>query len=129
MRVGIRPSTILFKCQALLVALALLLPTITSALPTPARSAEQQLIIDITQNVCSQDHSQNDQNQMPADMHKCCILCSPQALASSANSTPLDTPNYVLIRIERRLAISALPHAPPDLRATAPRGPPLNFST
>ena len=118
------------KLSALAIMLAILAPTLISILPMPAMSAEQQLLMDLGQNICSQNQSSGDHQQNHDDHMKCCVLCVTQhhvfvqsaspklATAHAITSTPQAQNYYVL----------AYPRAPPDLRASAPRGPPTSLS-
>jgi hypothetical protein len=110
----------------LAVLLALLLPTLLGILPAPALSAEQQLLLDSTQNICSQISEHKNQKQQPNAHHQCCILCNVQSLALPQYiAVTIATPSAIgNVSIKFNWRISALPRAPPDLRATAPRAPP-----
>ena len=64
---------------AALVVLALILPTVAQALPSPTLTPEQALLRDLATSICSQDgrNGGGNQDQHSPDKHDCklCILC------------------------------------------------------
>ena len=118
------------RLPAWALLLAILTPTLLGLLPAPALSAEQQLLFDTNQHICSQLPPDQDQKQLPRQHEQCCILCSvPDTAILQA-----DTEQQALLihrdaqTIDSNYAVSALRRAPPDLRSTAPRAPPINLA-
>lgn len=111
----------------------MLLPIVASLLPAPAMSAEQQLMADLGNSVCSPNSSQHqpgDKGQ-PAGMHaQCCILCGTQVLVLA----PPEQPAIVLAahrRLQEAVQVATLDVAPrerPCLDSSSPRGPPHALS-
>ncbi len=118
------------KLSALFLMLAILAPALASIMPTPALSAEQQLLFDIGQNICSQNHQGDSHRQSHDDHMKCCVLCTTQSHYFHAGHTAnsFTAPHVVSTKSIRYNFIVAIPRAPPDLRATAPRAPPAPLS-
>jgi hypothetical protein len=110
--------------SALLVAL--LAPIFASLLPVPAMSAEQQLAYDLKRFVCSQSQTDQNQKQPHHESGQCCILCGEQTQSFLFSNAILDL-KYPSLKLPEKHPIrivSAQPRAPPDLRASSPRGPP-----
>ena len=110
---------------ALAVVLALLAPMLVAVLPTPALSAEQQLLADLSQNICGHSQSGDQDKRLPADHSQCCVICVAShhvfvAQAPAVASGPL----HIVAIANLAHVIYHSVHAPPDMRATAPRGPP-----
>ena len=113
------------RTLVLAVVLALCAPALVSLLPTPALSAEQQLIVDLGQNICSHSSSDQKNHGTPATGHECCVLCvtSHHIMAAPSIETA-DQLQAITYQLDSVFPASMQPNAPPDLRATAPRGPP-----
>jgi Protein of unknown function (DUF2946) len=112
--------------SALTLIFAILAPTLIGILPSPALSAEQQLMLDLGQNICSQNQSGGEQRRSHEDHLKCCILCVAEHHVFLNNSSPSPVTSALVIStslVNQRYAV-AFPRAPPDLRSSAPRGPP-----
>ena len=101
-------------------------PVLLGVLPVSAMSAEQQLLNDISGNICSPLEQGSKNGQMPASHEHHCILCAPSNHFLGAAKTPdlVIAPSLILRRITLDLALDAAPPTRPDLRSTAPRGPP-----
>jgi hypothetical protein len=111
------------RLPSFFLLLAIVAPVLFGAMPA---SAEQRLIQDLSFNICTQAEDGGSQEQMPSSHEHCCILC-----ASAGNILGAATVAHVLIPpplkircVDVVLAASETPPTPPDLRATAPRGPP-----
>jgi hypothetical protein len=117
------------QVPALALLFAILAPVLLGILPSAAMSAEQQLSYDTSQNICTNLPSDHDKKQHQGDHNQCCILCNTQnhALLQEPVSTPVFAPPVAVHPEKTGLAILAIPNAPPDLRATAPRGPPASL--
>ena len=107
----------------------MLLPILVAMFPAPAMSAEQQLLADIGNGVCSPKGSQHqtDDKNLPSGPHgQCCILCSAQGLGLA----PPDQQAVVLLalrRLQEAEQVAARDVAPRDgplLDTASPRGPP-----
>ena len=111
------------RLPSLLLLLAILAPVLFGAIPA---SAEQRLIKDLSFNICAQTEGGGGHEQMPSSHEHCCILCaSASHVFGAATAAPLLIPPPLKIRsVDVVLAASEVPPLPPDLRATAPRGPP-----
>lgn len=113
------------RYSALALVLALLVPTLVAALPTPAFSAEQQLLADLGQNICGHGQSGDQDKGLPADHSQCCVLCGmSHHVFVPQSSVVVAEPQLVVATFSSTPIVIALLHAPPDMRATAPRGPP-----
>jgi hypothetical protein len=116
------------KICAWLLLVTLLLPTMLSIAPTPALSAEQQLIFEITQHVCSQNPSQHSPHQKQVH-ESCCILCAFQNFLFASDFGIISISKWP----ENSSAINPVyfselfTRAPPDVRATPPQGPPSSI--
>lgn len=118
---------------ALVLSIAMLLPILASVFPTPAMSAEEQLMADLGNSVCSPNvfqHQPGEKDQ-PAGMHgQCCILCGTQLLVLA----PPEQPAIVLEahrRQQEAVQVATLDVAPrerPCLDSSSPRGPPHSLS-
>jgi hypothetical protein len=108
---------------SLVLLLAILAPVLFSAIPA---SAEQLLIRDLSFNSCTQNEGGGSHEQLPISHEHCCILCSPSGhVFGIATTAHLLIPPLLKIRsFDVVLAASEIMPLPPDLRATAPRGPP-----
>jgi Protein of unknown function (DUF2946) len=110
----------------LTLLVALCTPSFATLLPTPALSAEQQLIVDLGQNICSHSRSESGDQNKPDSGHECCVLCAAShqiLLVQNSGATP-DPLQLVSYRIEPFYPAANRPRGPPDLRATGPRAPP-----
>ena len=113
------------RTLVLAVVLALCAPALVTLLPTPALSAEQQLIADLGQSICSHSSSDEKNHGTPATGHECCVLCiTTHHVFVSPNIEATGQLQFVTYKIYSIFPPSTQPNAPPDLRATAPRGPP-----
>ena|GEM_PF-3823378 len=111
------------RLPSLLLLLAILAPVLFGAVPA---NAEQRLISDLSYNICTQNEDGNSHEQTPSSHGQCCILYSPaNHVFGTATVAHLLIPPPLKIRsVDVILAASEVPPLPPDLRATAPRGPP-----
>ncbi len=111
------------RLPSLLLLLAILAPVLFGAIPA---SAEQRLIRDLSYNICAQNEDGGSHEQMPSSHEHCCILCSPAShvFGTAAAAHVLILPPLKIRSVDVVLAASEIPPLPPDLRATAPRGPP-----
>ena len=111
------------RFPSLLLLLAFIAPILFGAVPA---SAEQRLIRDLSYNICIQNEDGGSQEQMPSSHGQCCILCAPasHAFGTAAAAHVLIPPPLKMRSVDVVLAASEIPPLPPDLRATAPRGPP-----
>jgi Protein of unknown function (DUF2946) len=118
------------RLSALALMLALLAPTLISIMPSPALSAVQQLQLDMVHNICSQNQSGGEHPQSQEDHMKCCVLCVAQhhVFLSNAPTVPATVALAISSNLLNQRYVIAFPRAPPDLRASAPRGPPNSLS-
>jgi Protein of unknown function (DUF2946) len=126
-----------FRVSKRLPSLALLLaffaPVILGVLPTPSLSAEQQLLADLSSNICSQNinHQQSGDKNIPPDQHgQCCVLCATQAHALAVSDTPavVVAERERLQQLQQASAAHFIPRGAPPLDSASPRGPPNVFS-
>ncbi len=111
------------RLPSLLLLLAVVAPVLLAAVPA---SAEQRLIRDLSYSICASTEDGSSGEQMPVSHEHCCILCSPagHVFGMAAAAPVLILPPLNIRSIDIVLAASDIPSPPPDLRATAPRGPP-----
>jgi Protein of unknown function (DUF2946) len=121
------------RLPSLALLLAFIAPVLLGIMPTPALSVEQQLMADLSGNICSQiaPRGQSGDKNLPTDHHsQCCILCAGQTYSFVV----ADTPAIVSIELERsqqpQQAIEAkfIPRGFPSLDSASPRGPPTLLS-
>ncbi len=118
------------RLPSLALLLAILAPVLLGLLPVPAIGAEQRLLNDISANICSPLEQGGKTGQMPFSHEDHCILCASSNHFPAAAKTPdlVITPSLVLRRITLTQTQDVAPPSRPDLRATAPRGPPTLFT-
>lgn len=111
------------RFPSLLLLLAILAPAVFGAIPA---SAEQRLNRDLSFSICTQNEGGGSQEQMPSSHEHCCILCASAShiLRTASAAYALILPPLKIRNVDIVLAASEIPPLPPDLRATAPRGPP-----
>lgn len=112
------------RLPSLLLLLAVVAPVLLAAMPA---SAEQRLIRDLSYSICAPTEDGSSGEQMPVSHQQhCCILCGPagHVFGMAAAAPVLILPPLNIRSIDVVLASSDIPSPPPDLRATAPRGPP-----
>lgn len=111
------------RLPSLALLLAILAPILFGAIPA---NAEQRLIRDLSYNICTQNEDGGSPEQMPSSHEHCCILCNPAShvFGTAAAAYVLIPPPLKIRSVDVVLAASEIPPLPPDLRATAPRGPP-----
>jgi hypothetical protein len=111
------------RLPSLLLLFAILAPVVFGSIPA---NAEQRLVRDLSYNICAQNQDGPSGERAPASHEHCCILCGPAGhVFGTAAATPvLILPPLNIRSIDAVLAASEIPLPPPDLRATAPRGPP-----
>ena len=114
------------RLPSLALLLAMMVPVLLGLLPVPAMSAEQQLLNDISGNICSPHEPGGKNDRTPASHEHHCILCvaSNPFLGVAKTLDLVIAPSLVLRRITLALVRDVAPPTRPDLRATAPRGPP-----
>ena len=114
------------RLPSLALLLAILAPVLFGIMPVPAMSAEQQLINDISGSICSPLGHSDTGERAPAQHEHCCILCGPlnHVLGTAGTPALAIAPSLKLRGMDIALSNSEAPPSPPDLRATAPRGPP-----
>ncbi len=93
-------------------------------------SAEQQLLHDISGSICSAPVPDGKRERIPPAHAHHCILCAPSKHLALAARTPdfAIIQKTILRRVTVDLAQDVAPPTRPDLRATAPRGPPERFT-
>ncbi len=118
---------------ALVLLLAILAPVFIAVLPAPAMSAQQQLFADIASSLCVEHgrQQQQDNQNLPADHHQCCILCA----AQSHGLAPADATLMITSALKRlqqpvqQAALLIILKRTPPLEWASPRGPPAPLST
>lgn len=111
------------RLPSLLLLLAVAAPVLLGAMPA---SAEQRLIRDLSYSICAPAEDGSSGEQMPVSHEHCCILSGSagHVFGMAAAAPVFILPPLDIRSIDVVLAASDVPSPPPDLRATAPRGPP-----
>jgi hypothetical protein len=114
------------KLPSFVLLLAILAPVLLGVMPARALSAEQQLLRDTAINICSPFDDADKDKHSSASHQQCCILCSPlNHVFGATGSFALVIPPPLRIRGQDiKLSNNEIPPPRPDLRSTAPRGPP-----
>lgn len=114
------------RLPSLVLLLAILAPVLFSTMPARALSAEQQLLGDIASNICSPFDGGSKGEHSSVLHQQCCILCSPlNHVFGTAGTIEHVIPPPLKIRgLDIKLSENEIPPIRPDLRSTAPRGPP-----
>jgi hypothetical protein len=114
------------RMPSLVLLLTILAPVLFSTMPARALSAEQQFLGDIASNICSPFDDANKDKHSSASHQQCCILCSPlNHVFGATGSFELVIPPPLRVRgLDIKLSENEIPPIRPDLRSTAPRGPP-----
>ncbi|MEO6607385.1 MAG: DUF2946 family protein [Aestuariivirga sp.] len=119
------------RVPAVVLLMAILAPLFLGLLPTPAVSAEQQLLADIASSYCAQngEHQQPGDHNQSTEHHECCILCASSVHAlAGADATPIiEETLQRLKQPEQQAALQITPKGAPALEWASPRGPPTNL--
>jgi hypothetical protein len=115
------------RLPALLVIMALLLPSLLATLPAArADTPEQRLLADLAISACG-TAGQADKGMPKSAPHDyCCILCSPlnHVTHDSADHPLLIKPALRIGAVGLVFLVTAAPLVAPPYREMVPRGPP-----
>jgi len=111
------------RLPSLFLLLAVVAPVLLSAVPA---SAEQRLIRDLSYSICAPAEDGGSGERMPVFHEHCCILSGSagHVFGMAAAAPMFILPPLNIRSVDLVLAATDIPSSPPDLRATAPRGPP-----